>query len=67
MNLTRTQRNDLIREAHAYRAEQDRWSDDVACWLTTRLFDDPQYQTDEVDPIEVSDYAYGIAAFVCKD
>lgn len=66
VKLTRGQRNELIRKAHAYKREHDAWHADVADYIATLLFEDEErYGIVDVEAIEVSDYAYSLANFIC--
>ncbi len=66
MRLNRKLREGLIREARSYRRAVNGLSTDVADHITTILLNNPEkYGTEYIEAIEVSDYAYSIAHFVC--
>ena len=69
MKLNRRQRNHLIREGQRLRREKDAALTDVAEHITGLLLEQPyEYGiSDTIPAIEVSDYAYGIAQFVCPN
>lgn len=68
MKLTRAQRTTLIRIGYDVRKRtHGAGLPDVAEAVAGELFDHPdKYGTADVAAIEISDYAYGVAAFVTR-
>jgi hypothetical protein len=67
VKLTRAQRRELLREGRAFRELRGGYSDETADYLIGIMFEREREGTLQLrydDPMEVSDYAYGMAHWI---
>jgi hypothetical protein len=67
VRLTRAQRRELLREGRAFKERHRGYADETADYLIGLMFERERAGTLQLrydDPIEVSDYAYGMAHWV---